>query len=270
MPILFIFIFGAIGFFSGDGELDFAAMKEFNEISWPIVQGIILFVFALSSGTVAASSIGREGKSAWILRVIPVSGNHIALGKVWISWLIPFVILTVIEIIAGILLGWTVVQFISGIALKILITSGISAIGLWLGTTGARYNPTNPQQRLKFGTSFLLLIVSYIYLIVSVIPFIWLLLPAIVGPDIINAGNEMSGVFGTVLTNFGSLIEWKGDHEVFGLILGVLAMIIFSGGIFYLFIKASARNLSKGIKIDMVDETNSGKKLRKKPEGILK
>lgn len=270
MPVVFIFVFGAIGFFSGGAEFDFTGVREFNEISWPIAQGILLFVYALSNGTIAASAIGREGKSSWILRVIPVSGLDLALGKVWISWFIPFVILTVIEIIAGLLLGWTFFQFISGIVLKIIITTGISAIGLWLGTTGAKYNPTNPQQRLKFGTSFILLFVSYIYLFVSVIPFIWLLLPSVAGPDIISMGSELNNFFGSFMQTFGSLLEWKGNNEILGAIAGVGTMIVFSGGIFYLFIKASAHQLDKGIKIDMVDTTSSSKALRKKPEGILK
>lgn len=269
MPVVFIIIFGAIGYFSGGGEMDLQAMRDFNKLSWPIFQGILLFIYALSNGNIAASSIGREGKSSWILQTIPVSGMHIALGKLWISWLIPFVLLTVIEVVAGMILGWTILQFVTGILLKVLITGGISAIGLWLGTTGARYNPTNPQQRLKFGTSFLLLIVSYIYLFLSVIPFVWLLLPPIAGPDIIQAGQEMNGIFRAIVTNFGTLLEWKGSHPVLGMMLGVMIMVLFSGGIFYLFIRASAHQLNKGIRIEMVGHT-SGKTLRKRPEGILK
>lgn len=270
MPIVFIFIFGAIGFFSGGAEVDFYGVREFNKLSWPIAQGILLFVYALSNGNVAASAIGREGKSSWILRVIPVSGIDLALGKVWISWLIPFAILTVIEVIAGLLFGWTFFQFISGIVLKVIITSGISAIGLWLGTTGAKYNPSNPQQRLKFGTSFILLFISYIYLFVSALPFIWLLIPSVAGPDIVSTSNEINNIFGSFLNTFGSLLEWRANNEILGAIAGVGTMIVFSGGTFYLFIKASARQLNKGIKIDMVDTTSSSKSLKRKPGGILK
>lgn len=269
MPIFFIFIFGGIGFFTNDIELDLEAIRSFNQLSWPIAQGILLFVYAMSNGTIAASSIGREGVSSWILRVIPVSGTHIALGKVWISWIIPFIILTMIEIAAGLVLGWTWIQLISGIVLKIIITSGISAIGLWLGTTGARYNPTNPQQRLKFGTSFLLLIASYLYLVLSVIPYVWLVLPAIAAPDLLLWASEMSGWFGSFLSTFGSLLEWKGSHPVLGVISGVGAMLIFSGGIFYLFIRASAYQLNKGIKIEMMDGTSKAKSGKKSAGGSL-
>lgn len=270
MPIVFIIIFGGIGFFSGGGEIDLQDVRATNVLTWPIAQGILLFVYALSNGNVAASAIGREGKSSWILRVIPVSGIDLAIGKIWISWLIPFVILTVIEITAGLFLGWTVFQFVTGIVLKMIITSGISAIGLWLGTTGARYNPSNPQQRLKFGTSFILLFISYIYLFVSAVPFVWLLLPSIAGPDIVHMGENINNVFGSFLQTFGSLLEWKGSNEILGIIAGVGVMLLFSGGIFYLFVKASARQLDKGIKIEMVDNKSSGKTLRRSPGGILK
>lgn len=262
MPVLFILVFGAIGFFTNDVEFNPGALREFNQISWPIAQGVLLLVYALSNGTIAASAIGREGASSWILRVIPVSGTHIALGKVWISWLLPFIILTVIEIVVGIILGWTIVQFILGIALKIVISSGISAIGLWLGTTGARYNPTNPQQRLKFGTSFLLLIASYVYLVVSVIPFVWLILPAVAAPDLMTFANNTSGFVSSFVSLFASLLEWKGEHPALGILSGAGATVLFSGGIFYLFIRASASRLNKGIKIEMMNDASSGKALK--------
>lgn len=262
MPIGFFLIFGAIGYFSSGGEFDLAFVRSYSNISWPIAQGLLLFVYALSNGTIAASSIGREGVSSWILRVIPVSGTHIALGKVWISWFLPFIILTVIEVILGIILGWTVVQFVLGIALKIVISSGISAIGLWLGTTGARYNPTNPQQRLKFGTSFLLLIASYVYLFVSVIPFVWLILPAVAASDLMTFANATSGIFSSFVKIFASLLEWKGEHPALGIMTGSIATIVFSGGIFLLFIRASATRLNKGIKIEMMSDSSSGKALK--------
>src|SRR5699024_1937257 len=116
LPIAFFFIFGLMGFLSSGGNL--SEMRGYAEISWPIAQGLFLVGLAFTSGTAAASSIGREGSSLPILRVIPLSGKHIAIGKLWISWLIPLTLLTVLEIIIGVFLGWTLTQLALGILMK--------------------------------------------------------------------------------------------------------------------------------------------------------
>src|SRR5699024_8822277 len=110
----------------------------------------------------------------------------IALGKLWISWLLPFILLTILECIAGIFLGWTWRQFIVGIVVKAGITVGISAIGIWIGTIGARFNPANPQQRLTFGTSIILLLLSYVYLLMMTVPYALMLVPGDAAPFVVE------------------------------------------------------------------------------------
>src|SRR5690625_3104001 len=105
-------------------------MRDFNELSWPIAQMIFLFIYMFSTGSIAAHSIGREGSSLWVLKTLPLSGKHIILGKLWISWLLPFVLLTGVEVVIGLLLGWTFFHSITRIILKTLVTVGLSALGL--------------------------------------------------------------------------------------------------------------------------------------------
>src|SRR5699024_5043005 len=71
MPIAFFFIFGLIGFFTSGGTVSLSFLREYADITWPVGQGILLLLFSLSNGTIAASSIGREGKATWILRTLP-------------------------------------------------------------------------------------------------------------------------------------------------------------------------------------------------------
>src|SRR5690625_4881844 len=94
MPIAVFFIFGLFGFFTS-GDIKLATLREYSHISWPIGQVVFLFLFSLTNGSIAAMSIGREGPNAWILRVLPVRGIHVAYGKLWISWLIPFVVISI-------------------------------------------------------------------------------------------------------------------------------------------------------------------------------
>lgn len=249
MPIIFFTIFPVIGFLNSGAELN--DLRGHNEISWPIAQGALLFVYAIFNGTMAASSVAREGASIWILRTLPLSGRDIAMGKLWISWLLPFILLTVIECIAGILLGWTFIQFIIGIVVKAIITVGISSIGLWLGTIGAKYNPSNPQARLKVGTGFILMFTSYLYMILMAIPYIFLIVP-ISAIDLTSEMTNTGGFLGFLADIAFLLLSWKVNSPVLTGIVGVIVMLVLSIGIALLFVRLSAKRFNQGIEIEMV------------------
>lgn len=263
LPLAFFVIFPLFGLFSSGAKL--SEIREFNEVSWPIAQAALLFIYALLNGQVAASSISREGTSIWILRTLPLSGKDIARGKLLISWLIPLTLLTVFECIVGIILGWTLLQFVIGIAVKAFITVGISAIGIWLGTIGAKYNPVNPQQRLKFGTAILLMVFSYVYLFLALIPYVILLVPteAIEFASDINA----SGFWGMLASIFLTLLTWKASYPTLMVMFGIVVMLLFSIGIAAIFMSISARKIDKGIKIDIVNESSSGSRFKNKKAG---
>lgn len=265
MPMIFFIVFPLIGFFSGGAKL--SDLRGFNEISWPIAQAAFLFLYAIVNGSIASSSIGREGDSVWILRTLPLPGKYIALGKLWISWLMPLALLTIIECIVGIFLGWTVMQFVLGIAMKAVITMGISAIGLWLGTMGAKYHPTNPQARLKFGTSIIQLVLAYVYLSFAFIPYVLLMIPIEVLEFASEISAEAEGIFGVIAGIVATLLSWKASNPIFIGTLGVIVMLLISLGIAAFFTVASARRIDKGIEIDMVSE--STKPLFKNKGGSL-
>ncbi|GEN85887.1 hypothetical protein OSO01_06260 [Oceanobacillus sojae] len=267
LPLAFFIVFPLIGFISGDVSL--SELRGFNEISWPIAQGFFLFIYALFNGQLAASAIAREGLSAWVLRILPLSGRDIALGKLWISWVLPLIILTILECIVGILLGWAWWQFIAGILLKAGITIGISAIGIWIGTIGARYNPGNPQQRLTFRTSMILLLLAYVYLAILSIPYALMLIPDEAASLVVEMGNNNSGFFGFVLSLFGVLLTWKASYPVIVTGLGLLLMLLLSIGVAWLFLYVSAKRINRGVTIDIVSETSGKTKFKRKSGGSL-
>ncbi|GGP09106.1 putative ABC transporter permease subunit [Oceanobacillus neutriphilus] len=265
LPLAFLIVFPVIGFFMG-GDVRLSDLHGFNDISWPIAQGFFLFIYALFNGQIAAAAISREGLSAWILRTLPLAGRDIALGKLWISWLLPFIILTILECIVGVFLGWTWWQFIFGIVVKAGITIGISSIGIWIGTIGAKFNPSNPQQRLTFGTSMFLLLLAYVYLAVLSIPYALMLVSGEAAPLVVEMGNDSSGFFGFVFNVFGVLLTWKASHPIVVISLGLLLMFILSFGIAWLFLSVSAKRINRGVTIDIVSET-SGKSVFKRKSG---
>lgn len=265
MPIGIFVVFVLIGFFSGGGRL--GDIREANDISWPIAQAVLLFLYSMFNGNMAASSVGREGASEWVMRVLPLSGKNIAIGKLWISWLIPFVLMTGIEIIAGIFMGWSVLQFVLGIIAKALVTIGISAIGLWLGTLGAKYNPTNPQQRLKFGVSLIMLVLSYAYLVILLFPFGFVMVPIDQIDVSFDLDHGMTGFMGLLASTVLALLSLKASYPVVMTIVGIVVLVLLSIGITVLFIYASAKRFDKGVKIDVVSQTNSKALFGKKKVG---
>lgn len=267
LPIIFFIVAGLFGFLSSGAEL--SDLRGPNEISWPIAQGVFLFLFAMFNGQMAASTIAREASSVWILRILPLSGKDIAAGKLWISWLILFAILTVIEIVVGVFLGWTIIQFIGGILMKAIITIGISAIGLWLGTIGAKYNPSNPQNKLKFGTSILLLVTSYIYLILALIPYVLLIVPVDAIEFTQDISQQAGGFFGFIASFVTTMLSWKESYPMIVGGAGIVVMLIISLGTAAIFMSAAARKIDEGIEIEMVKKTASKSSLKGKNSGSL-
>lgn len=265
LPLVFFFVFGVIGALSGGAEL--SDLRGPTEVTWPITQAILLFIYAMFNGQIAASTIAREAKSVWILRILPLSGKDVAFGKLWISWLLPFVILTVVEIVIGLFFGWTLIQFVTGIAMKAVITVGISGIGMWLGTIGAKYNPANPQNRLKFGTAFILMIVSYVYLFFALIPYVMLLIPVEAMDFAQMASQDIDGFFGSVAGFVYTVLSWKAASPILVTIAGILLMLIISLGVAYIFTMVSARKIDQGIEIEMVQDTGESS-LGKKPGNL--
>lgn len=266
LPLVFFFVFGVIGAMSGGAEL--SDLRGPTEVTWPITQAVLLFIYAMFNGQISSSTIAREAKSAWILRILPLSGKNIAFGKLWISWLLPFMILTVVEIVIGLFFGWTLLQFITGIAMKAVITVGISGIGMWLGTIGAKYNPANPQNRLKFGTAFILMIASYVYLFLALIPFVMLLIPVEAMDFVQMVSRDIDGFFGSVAGFVYTVLNWKEASAVMVTIVGILLMLIMSLGVAYIFTMMCARKIDQGIEIEMVQDTKSKPSFGKKPGSL--
>lgn len=267
MPILFFIIAPLIGFFQGGADL--SEIRAYPQITWPIAQIFFLFLYAVFNGTVSASSIAREGSAAWVIRTLPLSGKSIALGKLWISWLLPFVIITVIEIIAGLALGWAIKDFLLGILMKAVITIGISAMGLWFGTIGAKYNPKNPQQRLKFFTTMLLQMLSLVYLIITFIPYVLLILPVDMIDFVAEVREDTSGFFGAIVSFVFTILKWRTDSPLVMGIVGVILLLLIPIVIGTLFTLASGRKLDKGIVIEQVHSAQTKGLFGGKKGGLL-
>ncbi len=254
MPLGFFAIFGIFGFLSSGVKI--ADLREYSDITWMVAQGIFLFIYAMFNGSMSAAAIAREGKSLSILRMLPLKGSQIALGKLWISWLLPWIILSIIETAIGIFLNWSLFHLFISVIINAIVSIGISSIGIWIGTLGAKYNPANPQNRIKFVPGLLLMFLSYIYLFVALIPFGILIIPP--------GANEFlpvtGGFFGVVIKIISFLLEIKSNSPTLTLFVAIFFVALISIGTAATTIALSAARLDRGVKIEMVQE--GARKLR--------
>ncbi|MED3915493.1 hypothetical protein P4599_13345 [Priestia megaterium] len=253
MPFVFFLIFPAVGFFKSGTTLE--NLISYKDNVWLGVQVFFLFFYALFNGSMSASSIAREAETASLIKSLPISSWQLALGKLWISWLLPFTLLSTIEIVLGLFIHWSAVQIISGILLKGILTIGISSIGIWLGTIGAKHNPNNPQNRLTFGVSILLAILAYVYLFIALIPFALLNIPSsfkVFADEL--AGN---GFIGFIAGLVSDLLSFKMTHPAITYLIGIALIIIFSIGIAFLMLKLSTIRLNKGIRVAKVQSRST-------------
>lgn len=248
MPFVFFLIFPTVGFLKSGATLE--NLISYKDNVWLGVQVFFLFFYALFNGSMSASSIAREAETASLIKSLPISSWQLALGKLWISWLLPFILLSTIEIVLGLFIHWSALQIIGGILLKGILTVGISSIGIWLGTIGAKHNPNNPQNRLTFGVSILLAILAYVYLFIALIPFALLNLP----PSFKVFADELagSGFIGFIAGLASSLLSFKMAYPAIAYLIGIVLIIIFSGGIAFLMLKLSTTRLKKGIRVAKV------------------
>lgn len=250
LPLLFVVIFPAMQFMTNPDGIKHLLQSPL--LSWVVVQLGIIGFFSLFIGTFTAASIAREGKAAWLLRSLPLSGWQIALGKLWIHWLIPFVLVLALELGAGIFLGWSWWWALAGAGTYGLLSLGMSGMGLWLGTIGAKHNPDNPQDRLQAGTGFLLIFLNFVYLLVMGFPVTMVLVPGEYSDVFMPMTENAGGLIATGAMIIGSILQFKTVQAGLIVVSGLLSLLIMSLGTTFFFLHLSARRIDGGIQIHVV------------------
>lgn len=250
LPLLFVVILPTMQFMTNPDRMKNLLQSPLS--SWVVTQLVIAGFFSLFIGTFTAASIAREGKAAWLLRSLPLSGWQIAVGKLWIHWLIPFVLVLALELGAGIFLGWSWWWVLAGAGTYGLLSLGMSSMGLWLGTIGAKHNPDNPQDRLQAGTGFLLIFLNLIYLLVMGLPVTMVLVPGEYSDIFMPMAENASGLMAMGAFVIGSILEFKTAQAGLIAVLGLLTLLIMSLGTAFFFLHLSARRFDDGIQIHVV------------------
>jgi hypothetical protein len=126
--------------------------------------GIGFFVAVICSSALAGPGISREGQAFWLLKVAPVSGWRILLGKFVLAYL-PFIIVgTLMVVLFAVLRPATLADAPRALALIWLLGMGTTAISLGLGAAFPRLDWQNPSQQTTTRAGCLSLVLYTIYI----------------------------------------------------------------------------------------------------------
>ncbi|MDV2686331.1 hypothetical protein RYX56_18345 [Alkalihalophilus lindianensis] len=247
IPMAFFMFFPIFSIMIRDGSYEF--IQTVPALSWISIQAIALGLFSFMTSTFTSGSVAREGTSIDLLRVLPVKGWTVALGKLWIHWVILFGFIGFLQVISGFIFGWSPFHTIAGWFLIGMIGLGSSAIGLYFGAIGAKFNPKNPQNRLETGTSFILLFVALGYVLLQAIPFALTLLPV---NDLSFLLEESNPGFFIGLIQW--VIEFKAGSPILISLVGITLCFTLMLFIAWLSIKFCAKEIDRGVKVTYVKE----------------
>lgn len=251
LPLLIILIIPVFSLISNREMIQM--VLENTLLSWFIVQVTLVFVFSIVTGSFSASSIGREGRAVWILRSTPLTGKQIAIGKLWIHWLVPFLFVIIMEAGFCILLGWPLSLTIIGIITFGIISLGICSIGLWGGTLGAQYNPDNLQNHLQTGIAFLMILFNLPYLMIISIPALLILIPKEYDAFFYDLSEHAGGNFSLAATTIGNIITLKHSYEVLMILIGFTILIGVSLLTTCYFLNLTAKRIDSGIQVKFIE-----------------
>jgi ABC-2 type transport system permease protein len=255
LPMLFLLLLPIISLWGDEGVYEEIVANPL--FTWLLAHAMIIFFFTMLIGNFTAGSIGREERAVWILRTLPLTGMQIALGKLWVHWLLPLGLVVVMEIALSILLGWAWYMGVAGVISFAVISLGMASIGLWAGTIGGKYNPNNPQQRIEFGTGFLLFFINIPYMLLMFSIAVLLFMPADLQPDVAGVAGSSLGIFSLLAGIVNGVLSGKMLLGDWSMPVGMLIMIFVSLTVTYLFLWLSAKRIDNGIQITIVDGTSS-------------
>jgi ABC-2 type transport system permease protein len=130
--------------------------------------GISFFVCLTISNALGGPSISREGRGFWLLRVAPISGLRLLIGKLALAYL-PFpTIGTLFVVFISVLRAGSPAELLRSLALVWLVGLGASSISLGLGAAYPKLNWENPARQTSFRAGCIAPILYLLYIVLAV------------------------------------------------------------------------------------------------------
>lgn len=249
VPSLVFFGFAGFKILDSGG---FSLLRSESRGVWLLAQAALVGMVASSAMTLAAPAIAREGLGLWLVRSLPISGWTLTLGKFWVYWLLPSVLVTLAEIVAGIVLGWSASWMLVGILVALILIAGAVSIGICLGTFEARYDPDHPMRRFGRGTSLALFFIEFIYLFIAMVPAGATLLPTSLGPALAEEADRQGGFLHFALQFAHYVVSEKARHGDVVNLLGWFWLCVFGLGTAAIMLQITAERVDAGVQIEIV------------------
>ncbi len=129
--------------------------------------GLSFFICLTLSSALGGPGISREGKGFWLLKVAPISGRRLLLGKLALAYL-PFPTLGVLFVaFLSVLQHSPPLEFARALALVLIAGLGTSSISLGLGAAFPKLDWENPQKQTTWQAGCLAPILYMAYVAIA-------------------------------------------------------------------------------------------------------
>ncbi|MBC8162767.1 MAG: hypothetical protein H7Z42_16270 [Roseiflexaceae bacterium] len=130
--------------------------------------GISAFVCLTLSSALGASNISREGKGFWQLKIAPVSGWRIILGKFALAYAPYPIVGTLFIVLIAVLQRSSLTDMFAALAIVLLTGLGTCAITLGMGAAFPKFDWVNPNQQTSVQAGCLAPVIYMVYLVLAV------------------------------------------------------------------------------------------------------
>jgi hypothetical protein len=193
-------------------------------IFWSMLAYMMPFLSTMPLGT-TLMAIAYEGRNIVLLRTMPVSMSEVLKGKFWVTWMPTVLCWVLVFLIAGTWLQFPPWQIGILVAMAIWGLAGTSLATLAIGGMKVDFTDEELKQRIPTVTSYLMMGLNLIFVLLTIIAFIWLMIRLF--PDSLDvltiqalSGYPLIGWFFSTKPWFplailgGQLIFWIGTKTI--------------------------------------------------------
>lgn len=216
-------------------------------LSWSLFQIVFFIAFIVGSGPFVAASVGREGSNLELLQSLPLKGIDLAKAKWLFHSVALLILLAVFELTAMVFFGWSLAHTLLGFATITVALTGITSLCLWIGTLYPRFNADQPQARIQATGSIILIVASFIYCLILLLPLGFFLAPL----EEIQREAEM--MYHPFVDLVAFLSRVKSTSPVTTTLISAFVLLCALGMSFY-FLLQSGKRFDAGVEIDYVEK----------------
>jgi hypothetical protein len=144
-------------------------------IFWFMLAYMMPFLSTMPLGT-SLMAIAQEGRTIVLLRSMPISMSDVLKGKFWATWVPTALCWVLVFLIAGIWLQFPPWQIGLLVTMAIWGLAGTSVATMAIGGVKVDFTAEELKQRIPTMTSYMMIGLNLIFVLLTVIAFVWLMI----------------------------------------------------------------------------------------------